>query len=101
MEEKKIRYYEFGEFRLDAKRRILSKNGEPISLKGRNFDLLLVLLENDGLILDHEQLLDKVWGETFVEQSNLKKGISSLRQALGENANEGLYIKTIPRRGYS
>lgn len=101
MDEQKIRYYDFGEFRLDAKRRDLSKTGEKISLTGRNFDLLLVLVQSGGRILDHEELLDKVWGETFVEQSNLKKGISSLRQILGEKPNESLYIKTIPRRGYS
>lgn len=101
MDEQKIRYYDFGDFRLDVKRRDLTKNGEKISLTGRNFDLLLVLAQSGGRILDHEELLDKVWGETFVEQSNLKKGISSLRQILGEKPNESLYIKTIPRRGYS
>lgn len=101
MDEQKIRYYDFGEFRLDAKRRNLLKNGEQISLTGRNFDLLLVLIQSGGQILEHDELLDKVWGETFVEQSNLKKGISSLRQILGEKPNESLYIKTIPRRGYS
>ena len=101
MEERKTRYYEFGDFRLDAKRRILSKNGKEISLTGRIFDLLLVMVQSDGRILDHEELLEKVWGETFVEQANLKKGISSLRQILGEKPNESLYIKTIPRRGYS
>lgn len=101
MEQSKNRYYEFGEFRLDAKRRILFKNGQEISLTGRIFDLLLVLLQSNGEILEHEELLEKVWGETFVEQANLKKGISSLRQILGEKPNESLYIKTIPRRGYS
>lgn len=70
-------------------------------MTGRIFDLLLVLLQSNGEILDHEELLEKVWGETFVEQANLKKGISSLRQILGEKPNESLYIKTIPRRGYS
>jgi len=101
MDEQKIRYYDFGEFRLDAKRRSLTKNEEKISLTGRNFDLLLVLVRSGGRVLAHEELLDKVWGETFVEQSNLKKGISSIRQILGEKPNESLYIKTIPRRGYS
>lgn len=100
MQEQKNRYYEFGEFRLDAKRRNLTKKDEKISLTGRNFDLLLVLLQSNGEILEHDELLERVWGETFVEQANLKKGISSLRQILGEKPNESLYIKTIPRRGY-
>ena len=101
MEIGNARYYEFGEFRLDKKRRNLLKNGERISLSGRVFDLLLVLVENEGQILDHDALLDKVWGETFVEQSNLKKAVSALRHVLGEQPNESLYVKTIPRRGYS
>lgn len=101
MSGEKVRYFEFGEFILDVRRRILLKNGEQIPLSGRIFDLLVMLVENEGQILSHDELLDKVWDGAFVEQSNLKKSISSLRQALGESPNESLFIKTIPRRGYS
>lgn len=96
-----IRYYEFGEFRLDIKRRILIQNGNQIQLTGKNFDLLFVMIQSGGRILEHEELLDKVWQGLFVEQANLKKSISNLRHILGEKPNESLYIKTIPRRGYS
>ncbi|CAN5346437.1 hypothetical protein BH10ACI2_BH10ACI2_23940 [soil metagenome] len=95
------RYYGFGEFRIDARRHILLKNGEIISLTPRNFDLLLVLVENEGEILTHDDLLYKVWEGTFVEQSNLKNAVSVLRKVLGEDPGEGFYIRTIPRRGYS
>lgn len=95
------RYFGFGEFRVDARRRILSKNGETISLTPRNFDLLLVMIENEGQILTHDDLLDKVWAGTFVEQANLKNAVSVLRKMLGEGPGEGFYIRTIPRRGYS
>jgi DNA-binding winged helix-turn-helix (wHTH) protein/Tol biopolymer transport system component len=101
MEEGNNRSYGFGEFRVDARRRVLSKNGETISLTPRNFDLLLVMIENEGRILSHDDLLDKVWEGTFVEQSNLKNAVSVLRKVLGEEPNEGAYIRTIPRRGYS
>lgn len=101
MESNDIRYYEFGEFRLDKRRRILLKNGEPQHLSGRIFDLLLVLVQNEGRILEHDDLLDRVWEGMFVEQSNLKKSVSALRQVLGELPDESLYVKTIPRRGYS
>jgi Tol biopolymer transport system component/DNA-binding winged helix-turn-helix (wHTH) protein len=101
MDSNDIRYYEFGEFRLDARRRILLKNGEPQHLSGRIFDLLLVLVQNEGRILEHDDLLDRVWEGMFVEQSNLKKSVSALRQILGELPDESLYVKTIPRRGYS
>lgn len=95
------RYFAFGEFRLDARRRILSKNGVTISLTPRNFDLLLVLIENEGQVLTHDEILNTVWEGTFVEQANLKNAISVLRKALGEEPGEGLYIQTVPRRGYS
>jgi DNA-binding winged helix-turn-helix (wHTH) protein/Tol biopolymer transport system component len=100
MEGKDFCCYEFGEFRLDARRRALSKNGEKVPLSARNFDLLFFMVENGGRILEHDELLDKVWVGTFVEQSSLKKGISALRQILEETA-ETEFIKTIPRRGYS
>lgn len=95
------RYFAFGEFRLDARRRVLSKNGDALSLTPRNFDLLLLLVEKEGQILAHDDILDTVWKGTFVEQANLKNAISVLRKALGEGPGEGIYIKTIPRRGYS
>ena len=100
MESKDFCCYEFGEFQLDTRRRNLSKNGEKIPLTARNFDLLLFMIENGGRILEHDELLEKVWAGTFVEQATLKKGISALRHILGE-CPESEFIKTIPRRGYS
>lgn len=101
MDNNRVRFYEFGEFRLDTKRRILIKDGNKIPLSGKNFDLLFVMIQNEGRVLEHDELLDKVWEGLFVEQANLKKSISNLRHILGESPNESLYIKTIPRRGYS
>ena len=101
MEKINFRYYEFGDFKLDARRRILLKSGESVHLSGRIFDLLLVMVQNEGRILEHEELLDKVWEGLFVEQSNLKKGISALRHILEESPSQSLFIKTVPRRGYS
>ena len=100
MEGKDFCIYEFDEFQLDARRRALSKNSEKVPLSARNFDLLLFMVENGGRILEHDELLDKVWAGTFVEQATLKKGISALRRILDEKP-ENEFIKTIPRRGYS
>jgi DNA-binding winged helix-turn-helix (wHTH) protein/Tol biopolymer transport system component len=100
MSETKIRFFEFGEFRLDAHRRILQKNGEAVHLTPRSFDLLCVMVENAGRVLEHDELLDKVWEGTFVEQGNLKKTISALRQALGESPEASEFITTVPRKGY-
>jgi len=101
MDANDTRYYDFGDFRLDTRRRTLLKNGDPVNLSGRIYDLLLIMVQNEGRILEHDELLDKVWDGMFVEQSNLKKSVSALRQVLGEQPNESLYVKTIPRRGYS
>jgi DNA-binding winged helix-turn-helix (wHTH) protein/Tol biopolymer transport system component len=101
MDTPQARYFEFGEFRLDIRRRNLFKNGELQPISSRICDLLIVLLQSEGKILTHDELLDAVWAGTFVEQSNLKKSVSSLRQVLGENPSESQYIKTIPRKGYS
>ncbi|MFT3745746.1 MAG: winged helix-turn-helix domain-containing protein [Pyrinomonadaceae bacterium] len=96
-----LRFYQFGEFKLDSRRRILYKNGDRVDISGKNFELLYFLIENEGRILSHDEILDAVWHGTFVEQSNLKKGISALRQILEERADESLYIKTVPRQGYA
>jgi DNA-binding winged helix-turn-helix (wHTH) protein len=96
-----IRYYEFGEFRLDIRKRILLQNGNRIPLTAKVFELLHLMVQNEGQVLEHDELLDKVWEGMFVEQSNLKKNISTLRHILGEKPNESFYIKTVPRRGYS
>src|SRR3712207_6113991 len=100
MAETKFRFFEFGEFLLDTHCRILQKNGETVHLTPRTFDLLSVMVENAGRVLEHEELLDKVWEGTYVEQANLKKTISALRQALGESADASEFITTVPRKGY-
>ncbi|MBS1795271.1 MAG: winged helix-turn-helix domain-containing protein [Acidobacteria bacterium] len=101
MQENEFRYYEFGEFVLDVRRRRLIKNEREVRLSTRNFELLHFLVRNEGRVIDHEELLENVWAGTFVEQSNLKKGISALRQILEEAPDDSLYIKTVPRKGYS
>ena len=100
MTETNFRYFEFGDFRMDAHRRILQKSGTTVHLTPRSFDLLCVMVENAGRVLTHDELLDKVWADAFVEQGNLKKTISTLRQALGESPDESEIITTVPRRGY-
>ena len=94
------RYFEFGDFRLDVQRRVLHRDGAAVHLTPRSFDLLQVMVENPGRVLEHDELLDQVWAGTFVEQGNLKKTISALRNALGEAPGSGEFVTTVPRRGY-
>ena len=92
--------YEFGPFRLDTAERLLFREGNAVPLTPRLFDILLVLVENRGHILEKETVLKAVWQETIVEEGNLTRNVSTLRKALGERPNDPQYIQTIPWRGY-
>jgi Tol biopolymer transport system component/DNA-binding winged helix-turn-helix (wHTH) protein len=93
-------FYEFGPFRLDAIERLLSRDGESVPLTPKAFDLLLVLVERHGHLLEKDELLKRVWPDTFIEEANLSYNISLIRKALGEGENGRRYIETVPKRGY-
>ena len=92
--------YEFGPFRLDPSQRVLLRDGELIPLAPKAFDTLRTLVENQGRVVGKDELLKKVWPDVFVEEGSLTQNISILRRALGEGAEGGQYIQTIPKRGY-
>lgn len=92
--------YEFGNFSLDVSERLLTCEGKVVPLAPKVFDTLQVLVENNGHLLEKEILLERLWPNTIVEESNLTTYISQLRKALGENGNSQSYIETVPRRGY-
>ncbi len=92
--------YQFGAFQLDVEQSLLSRDGESVALPPKIFDILVVLVENSGQLLDKEELMRRVWPDTFVEENNLTVNMSALRKALGESANGLKYIETVPRRGY-
>src|SRR5437870_1580368 len=94
------RYYKFGPYAIDANRRILVREGEPVPLTPKAFDTLLALVEHHGQVLKTEELIEMLWPDSFVEEGNLTYNISLLRKALGESANDRRYIITIPGRGY-
>ena len=88
---------EFGRFRVLLRRRQLLADGGPVELGTRAFDLLLALLEADGLLVTKEQLLSRVWPGITVSQENLKVQVSALRKALGADRD---VIRTEFGRGY-
>jgi TolB-like protein/DNA-binding winged helix-turn-helix (wHTH) protein len=92
--------YHFGQFALDSRRRTLSRADSPISLTPKAFDVLLFLAQNPNRLATKEELLQAVWGDTFVEEGNLTQHISHLRKALGANAEDTGLIVTIARKGY-
>jgi len=93
-------FHDFGPFRIDRAERVLIRDGQPLTLTPKAFDLLLALVERRGHVVEKEELMGAVWPETVVEESNLTHHISVLRKVLGESAGERPYIETIPRRGY-
>lgn len=92
--------YTFGEFELEAENLLLLKNSEVVPLAPKACEILLTLIEADGKLISKREILDKVWANSFVEETNLTHHISALRRALGEDKNGRRFIETIPRRGY-
>src|SRR6266850_6135492 len=100
MGEQTTDFYEFGRFRLKPDERVLLRGEEFVPLTPKAFEILLTLLENDGRIVRKDDLMKKVWPDTFVEEGNLTQNVSLLRKALGESASGPQFIETVPRRGY-
>jgi DNA-binding winged helix-turn-helix (wHTH) protein len=97
MQQEPKQSYEFGPFHLDPVKRVLLKDGKQVPLTPKAFDVLLLLVENQGQAVAKGEIMDHVWAHSFVEESNLTVHISTLRKTLGENRG---YIQTIPNRGY-
>src|ERR1044072_1089377 len=92
--------YEFGVFRLDFGERELRSAGKPEPLTPTALEVLLLLVENRGRIVESSTLMNSVWRDSFVEENNLKVTISMLRKILSKEDDQQEYIETVPRRGY-
>ncbi|WP_226583619.1 ATP-binding protein [Acuticoccus sediminis] len=91
----------FGPFTLRPEQRTLLCDGTPVSLGGRAFDLLVVLLKRAGEIVSQRELIEKVWPDLVVEEGNLRVHVAALRKALDDGTGDSRYIETVPRRGYA
>src|SRR5271170_6610747 len=89
------RPYCFGPFELQPGKRRLLKDGATISLRPRAFDLLVALVDRAGHLVTKDELLDRVWPKTVVEEAALHVQVSALRKVLGADA-----ITTVSGRGY-
>ena len=92
--------YRFGPFHLDVRERRLSRGDEVIPLRPKVFETLQVLVENAPRLVTKQELLDRLWPETTVEENNLNHNVSVLRKLLGDKAAGQQYIETVPRVGY-
>lgn len=95
MNDHKATAFVFSPFRMDPARRTLTRGGQSIALKPKEFDTLLTLVEEDGRVVDKDELMARVWPDCYVADGSLAKNISVLRKALGEGV-----IETHRGRGY-
>lgn len=92
--------FQFGSFQLDIAERRLLDQGEPVPLRAKVFDTLAILVERHGRLLRKDELMQKLWPDSVVEENNLDHNISRLRRVLGDGKSGQKFIETVPRQGY-
>ena len=90
--------YQFGKFVLNVQEQTFTADGRVIHLPTKEFEILQMLVENNGKVLSKDEMMSAIWKDTFVEESNLSQYVSRLRKILDVDGNQ--YIKTISKRGY-
>lgn len=90
--------YAFSSYRLKLAERQLERDGQPLALQAKTFDLLVYFVQHPGRLILKEELLKQVWPESHVEESNLTVHVSALRKILGGSVDE--YVATVPKYGY-
>jgi len=92
--------FHFGEFRLDVQERRLLRGAEAVRLSPRAYDVLVALVQQRGRMVTKDELLRRIWPDSFVEEGGLTVHVSALRKALGEDAHRPIYVETVARSGY-
>jgi TolB-like protein/DNA-binding winged helix-turn-helix (wHTH) protein/Flp pilus assembly protein TadD len=95
-----VAFYEFENFRIDVQRHRLLRDGEPVAIKPKALETLLVLVEQRGRVVTKEELMSRLWPDTAVEEANLTQNVFVARKALGEAPGEQRFIATVARHGY-
>jgi len=92
----------FGPYTIDPKAGELRRGGASVALQDLPFRLLAVLVERPGELVTRSELTERLWGsDTYVDSTaGLNTAVAKLRDALGDNADQPLYIETVPKRGY-
>jgi DNA-binding winged helix-turn-helix (wHTH) protein/Tol biopolymer transport system component len=91
---------EFGEFQLHVGPRLLLKNGQQLPVRPKAVATLCVLAAQSGQVVTKDELMEKVWPDAVVEESNLAQYLHVLRKTLGTMPDGRPYIETLKRRGY-
>lgn len=90
----------FGKFRLDTEKRVLWFEDEPVNLPLKEIELLEVLTEHPGQVVTRDEMIDRIWADSYVDENNLSRHIYLLRKVLKEHGESEDLIQTVPRRGY-
>lgn len=93
-------FYRFKSFRLDVEDRQLIQGGVPLQLEPKVFDVLALLVERNGHLVEKDELLQTVWADSFVEETNIARAVYTLRKTLGEGENGNKFIETVAKKGY-
>src|SRR6185295_17905163 len=89
-----------GQFELDSTELVLRRNGEIVPLTPKPLQALVLLIQNGGRVVSRKEMIEQLWRDAFVEESNLTVAISMARKALGEGENGNQFIETVAKRGY-
>lgn len=100
MAERGDHIYEFGEFRLQTEDGTLWRGNDRVAVTQKAIEMLTLLVENQGRVVTRDEIIERLWPDTFVDENNLSVTVSMLRKAFGENADAAKLIETIPRKGY-
>src|ERR1700704_916052 len=92
--------YHFGPFSLDPAEHTLLRGDQLVALTPKAFETLAVLVRSRGHLVRKEELIERVWRDTIVEEGNLNVIIHTLRRALGDDPRESKYIETVAKCGY-
>lgn len=90
----------FGEFKLDVANECVWRGGERLTLTPRPFAVLRYMVENPQRLVTHDELLEALWPETYVQPQVLRTYVLELRRLLGDDLENPQYIETVPKRGY-
>lgn len=92
--------YEFEKFRLDTREKVLTKENVAVEITPKTFELLCMMVENHGSLVSKEDLMARLWPDSYVEESNLTYTIRQLRKCLDDTVSDPKFIRTVPRYGY-
>src|SRR5215471_5650024 len=90
----------FGSFRLDRANHCLWKDAERVSITPKAYDVLCHLVEHSGSLVTPDEMLEVIWGDTYVNPEVLRKYVLEIRKALGDKADDPKFVETVPKRGY-